>query len=70
MKDWIDVASSNLVRCRYDEGNTLLEIEFKGGRVYQYFDVPIHVYEGLLGSHSKGEFFNEMIKSSYRYARV
>ena len=70
MGDWVDVASSNLVRCRYDDANTVLEIEFKGGRIYQYFDVPQNTFEGLVQAPSKGKFFNEMIKNSFRYARV
>ncbi len=70
MGDWVDVASSNLERCRYDDKNTILEIEFKGGRIYQYFDVPQGIYDGLLHAPSKGQFFNEMIKNSFRYARV
>jgi len=68
--NWITVDSTNLSRIRYDEDTNTLEIEFQGGRVYQYFDVPLHVFEGLRNASSHGKFFNEHIKGLYRYARV
>jgi len=68
--NWVQVASSNLSRVRYDEKTNTLEIEFQGGRVYQYFDVPPHVYEGLISAASHGQFFNEQIKGHYRFTRV
>ena len=66
----IDVNSTNLSRVRYDESSLTLEIEFQGGRVYQYFDLPKHIFEELLRADSKGKFFHEQIKGHYRYARV
>jgi hypothetical protein len=68
--NWIPLDSSNLARIRYDDKTMTLEIEFHGGRVYQYFDVPNQVFEGLKHASSHGTFFNEVIKGSYRYARV
>jgi len=67
---WINVSSTNLSRIRYDDSKNILEIEFQGGRVYQFFDVPKQVFEGLLNAESKGKFFHEQIKGHYRYARV
>jgi len=68
--NWIDVSSTNLSRVRYDESSLTLEIEFQGGRVYQYFDLPKHIFEELVRADSKGKFFHEQIKGHYRYARV
>ncbi|MGE0903279.1 KTSC domain-containing protein [Dehalococcoides mccartyi] len=68
--NWVDVSSSNLARVRYSENTSTLEIEFQGGRVYQYFDVPKTIYEALLQADSKGLFFNTQIKGQFRYARV
>lgn len=68
--NWIDVSSTNLSRVRYDESSLTLEIEFQGGRVYQYFDVPKQIFEELLRADSKGRFFHGQIKGQYRYARV
>lgn len=68
--NWVQVTSSNLSRMRYDEKTNTLEIEFHGGRVYQYFDVPLHVYEGLITADSHGKFFGDQIKGHYRFTRV
>jgi hypothetical protein len=68
--NWIDVNSSNLMRVRHDENTSTLEIEFRGGRVYQYFDVPKSIFEALLQADSKGIFFHGQIKGQFRYARV
>ena len=68
--DWIPVTSSNLSRIRYDEDTCTLEIEFHSGRVYQYFDVPLQIFEELRDADSHGKFFNAQIKGHYRYARV
>jgi hypothetical protein len=70
MSRWIPVESSNLSRIRYNGESRALEIEFKGGRRYQYFDVPQVVFNGLKAAPSKGEYFNENIKGVYRYTRV
>jgi hypothetical protein len=38
--DRTPVSSSNLSSVGYDPDEQILEIEFNGGRVYQYYDVP------------------------------
>lgn len=68
--DWISVDSRNLSRVRYDENSNTLEIEFQGGNVYQYFDVPKSIFDELLVTGSKGKFFHSQIKGHFRYARV
>ena len=68
--DWILVESSNLGRVRYHADTMTLEIEFKNGTIYQYFDVPETIYNELLIAASKGKFFHQQIKGSYRYAKV
>lgn len=67
---WIQVSSSNISRVRYDEKSSTLEIEFHNGRIYQYFDVPAGIFDGLTRAESKGQFFSQQIKGHFRYARV
>lgn len=68
--DWISVQSTNISRVRWDEQTMALEVEFVGGKIYQYFDVPQPVYEGLIRAReSHGRYFNENIKGHYRYAK-
>ena len=64
------VQSSNINAIGYDEGSETLQIEFINGGMYQYFDVPQHVFDGIMNADSKGKFLHSNIKGAYRYSRV
>lgn len=64
------VSSSVLISAGYDESSLTLEVEFKDGSLYQYFDVPTSVFRELLGAPSVGQYFAQNIRSDYRYARL
>ena len=65
------VSSSNIASIGYDSTSQILEVEFLNGAVYQYYDVPEALYEGLMAADSHGKFLNEYIKmGGYRYDRV
>lgn len=64
------VSSSNVESVGYDEDSQTLEIEFKNGTLYQYFDVPQNIFNSLVGADSVGIYLAENIKGSYRYSRV
>jgi hypothetical protein len=64
----ISVTSSNLKSVGYTDGT--LEIEFFGGRIYQYADVPQGIYEELMRANSHGKYFHRRIRNSYRYQRI
>ncbi len=64
------VSSSNLQSVGYDEEHKILEIEFNSGAVYHYFDVPLHIYQGLMNATSHGVYFALHIKNGYRYKQV
>ena len=69
--DWIETPeSSNIARFRYHSETSTLEIEFSKGGVYEYFDVPETVFEGMQSAASKGQYLAQEIKGVYRYARV
>lgn len=61
------VSSSQIVSMGHDALTNVLEIEFKGhggkpGSVYQYQNVPEHIYKLLIGSESVGKYFGRVIK--------
>ncbi len=64
------VTSSNIASIGYDERNEILEIEFRQGRVYQYFSVPKSVYQELMNASSHGKYHASKIKDKYRYAEI
>ena len=64
------VNSSNLYAVDYNPSTETLTIQFRSGRVYEYYNVPLTIYEGLLNAPSKGKFHHEYIKYSYYYNRI
>lgn len=68
--DRIPVESTSIQDIGYDATTMTLEIGFKHGAVYQYFDVPETVFEELMRADSKGKFLHANIKNSYRYAKL
>lgn len=68
--DRTPVSSSNLASVGYEPTSMVLEIEFVGGRIYQYFDVPDSEFQQLMQAASHGTYFNANIRNRYRYARL
>lgn len=65
------VNSSNLASIGYDTSSETLEIEFLHGGVYQYYDVPLTVYESLMSASSHGTYFDKNIKKTgYSYKKI
>ena len=64
------VDSSNIEALGFDEDSSTLQIEFKNGGLYQYFDVTENVFIGLRDADSPGRYLAENIKGMYRFAKV
>jgi hypothetical protein len=54
----------------YDPARLLLEIEFSDGRVYRYADVPLEIYEDLLHSEDKRDYFECCIQEQYAFTEM
>lgn len=65
------VSSSNLCSVGYDNATNVLEVEFLNGGVYQYLNVPEHVYTGLMSASSHGSYFDKNVKKAgYSYRKM
>jgi hypothetical protein len=64
------VSSSSLVSVGYDADNEILEIEFRQGAIYRYFNVPAFEYERLMSAGSHGTYFHGNIKDRYSFERA
>ncbi len=60
-------SSSAIARALYDEDESTLDIWYKGGDRYRYFNVPAETFEALLSAPSAGEYVNRHIKEAYRF---
>ena len=65
----VRVVSSSVTSVGYDPATQTLEVEFAGGSIYRYFDVPEGVHARLIAADSKGTFLNVEIKPAFRFAR-
>ena len=66
----VPVESSNIESIGYDEETKELVVEFKGGQLYLYENVPPLIYKKFLEAESKGRFFGANIKQVFGYRKV
>lgn len=64
------VASTTLATVAYDDADGVLQLEFRSGAKYRYFDVPVEAHDGLLRASSKGRYFNREIRERFRHVLV
>jgi hypothetical protein len=65
-----NVQSSNLVSVGYLPENKILEVEFKGGTIYQFDQVPPEVWAEFQKAPSKGQWFAAEIKNRYTHRKI
>jgi len=63
----LPVDSTMLVSVAYSPDRSLLELEFHGGALYHFFDVPEACFQQLMASDSKGAYFNSNIRNRFRH---
>ncbi|MCU4734218.1 MAG: KTSC domain-containing protein [Bacillus cereus] len=67
----IPVNSSNLSAVGYDNRTQTLRVSFLNRTVYDYYNVPENLYQGLMTASSHGGYLDRYIKkANYRYAKV
>ena len=65
------VTSSSIESIGYEEDMQVLEVEFRSGEVYAYFDVPNYLFDELLASHSIGAAFHTAIRNgNYHFEKI
>lgn len=64
------VTSSNIAAIGYNPDTAILTIEFKKGGTYEYYDVPSHEHDSLMGAESKGGYANQNIYKKYRQNKI
>lgn len=68
--EMIPVQSSNVMSIGYDEFSQILRVQFLNGGVYDYLNVPIHIFHALIEAPSKGTFLNHNVKNQFPHNRV
>ena len=69
-KDLCTTLDSSVLKAVAYATDETLELEFRTGAVYRSFGVPCTVFENLITATSKGSYFNNNIRDSFRHQRV
>jgi hypothetical protein len=64
------VVSSTIISVGYDSETQTLEMEFLGGKVYQYAGVPQQTYDDMMSAASIGAFFHKNVKGIYAATKM
>ncbi|PWS33681.1 KTSC domain-containing protein [Pedobacter paludis] len=62
--------SSVIDHFSYDTKTKALKITFLTGMVYEYKNVPQKIFDMFRVSGSKGRYFNDQIKGSYKFKKL
>jgi len=64
------VNSSMMDEAWYDPERNILQIQFSSMAKYEYYDVPLDVWEAFKVAPSQGQFFHREIRNAYRYEQI
>ena len=67
-KYWI--GSPNIARTKYFPKDKVLELEYRNGQIYHYYDVPPTLWGELINALSIGSFLHRKVKGNYRYCKM
>lgn len=62
------VVSSNVSAIGYEDG--VIEVHFRNGSVYRYFNTSQCLFDEFFASSSKGTFVHQRLKGRYPFRRV
>jgi hypothetical protein len=68
--DKIEIESSTIKSIGYDDALNFLEVSYKKGTTYRFYDVPQDLFEDLMESKSKGKFLRENIEKKFETEKV
>lgn len=65
------VNSSNVLSVGYDTTTSTMEVEFRNGDIYQYYEVAERIYQNLINAASVGKYLDQNVKKrGYRYKKI
>lgn len=65
------VESSNICSIGYDGNQSVLQVEFNNGSIYNYYNVPKRIYSELINAESYGRYLDKHVKKAgFRYEIV
>jgi hypothetical protein len=64
------MSSSVVAKMKYNPETSTLKVTYVSGHIYDYKNVPPHVYEKMKAARSKGAFLNRIIKTNFNFEKI
>jgi KTSC domain len=64
------VGSPGIAQVGYEEGSETLEIEFVSGKIFQFYNVPLKLFNQLMNSSQKELYYESHILVRFPYTRI
>lgn len=62
--------SSHIARLKYNPDTAELDIEFRNGKTYRYYELPYDIFNAFVAAPSAGKFLNSTIRGVYKEKQV
>ena len=66
----VAINSSNIDNCVYDTRDSKLCVKFKNGVIYEYYNVPHHIFTKFRFAESQGSYLSKIIAKTYNYKKI
>jgi hypothetical protein len=64
--EMIAMRSDVIAAVGYDPGTRRMRSRFQQGHFYDFCNVPLDIYNGLIAAASKGAYYNQHIRDRYQ----
>lgn len=65
----VKVSSSNIEEVGYVPSTNTLQVKFKNGSLYNYYQVPVEVFEEFIKSESVGKYFQTNVRLVFQFSK-
>lgn len=69
LTETIKVDSVAISKAKFNRKENILTLKFKNLSEYEYYNVPLHVFNGLRESNSKGRFINKHVIGEFTFKK-
>lgn len=59
-----------LMDYQFNDGKPQLDITFKSGGKYRYYDVPLSIFNAFANADSRGRYFQTNIRGQFKFERL
>jgi len=69
LTETIKVDSVAISKAKFNREDNLLTLKFKNLSEYDYYNVPLHIFNGLRDAESKGRYINKYVIGEFKFRK-